>query len=338
MHRRLKRAIGALAAALALHAQAAPATTALQVSDTLPAGHFMVEHGLRFWMAEVKRLTRSTVSIERVAPAQPGNATATLPRTARGKADIGFLVPSYVPDQLPLMTVSELAGLSTSSCHGTVAFMQLARPGAVLARNELAPAGLVLLFGAMLEPHHVYTREPVTSLAALNGLRIRTAGMAQGALLKTFGALPVPMPAQKTMAALKAGSVDGALLPAASVLAYDLAPVLRNGTQGPGFGAAMAAYVMDKSRFDAMPADVRDAMLSAGLNASRNVCEFLDANAGANVSKVQAQGVTHHTLNKADGERLREAGREVQQAWAADMDRRGKPGSEVLKAYMDALR
>lgn len=315
----------------------AQAQTVLRAADSLPAGHFFAERGLKFWIAEVRKQTNGAVDLQHFPAEQLGKAKDMFQLAMTGVADVAYVVPSYASEKIPLMTVSELPGLAKSSCHGTRAFMKLAR-GGVLDKHELAPNGVVILFGTVLEPYQVYSSKPINSLDGVKGLKLRTAGGAQAAAIKALGGVPVNMAAPETYDSLSRGTIDGVVFPSASLLAYDLPGRLKAGTSDVSFGTTVLTYAMSAKRFQAFPENVRKAMLTAGEAAAENVCQFLDKNAAANQAKISAAGVTYFRLTDADAKRLAEASAAAQKEWATQLDRRGKPGTEVLEAYANALR
>ncbi len=328
----------ALAVALGLTSLSAIAqTTTIRVADSLPVGHFFAEHGLKFWIAEVRKQTNNALDIQHFPAEQLGKAKDMLQLAMTGVADAAYVVPSYVSDKMPLMTVSELPGLASSSCQGTKAFMQLAR-GGVLEKKELAPNGVVVLFSTILDPYQAYANRKFDSLEGFKGLKLRTAGGAQGALVKALGGVPVNMSAPETYEALSRGTIDGVIFPAASLIAYDLPSRLKSATQGVSFGTVVLTYAMSQKRFQSFPANVQAAMLKAGDAAAANVCAWLDNGGTANQQKITAAGVSFFRLSDADQKRLAEASTVVQRDWAQALDKRGKPGTEVLEAYISALK
>src|SRR5690606_34767406 len=119
---RLKTAAAALLAAAPLLASA---QTVLRVADSLPVGHFFAERGIKVWLSDVKKATNNAVDMQYFPAEQLGKAKDMLQLAMSGVADITYVVPSYVSDKMPLMTVSELPGMARSSCHGTKAFLKL---------------------------------------------------------------------------------------------------------------------------------------------------------------------------------------------------------------------
>ncbi len=327
----------ALATLAVLPATVAAQTTTLRVADSLPVGHFFAERGIKYWFSEVRKATNNAVDIQYFPAEQLGKAKDMLQLAMTGVADISYVVPSYVSDKMPLMTVSELPGLAMDSCQGTRAFMKLVRGGA-LDQKEMTPNGVVILFASVLEPYQIYSSKPITSLDGVKGLKLRTAGGAQAATIRGVGGVPVSMSAPETYDSLSRGTIDGVVFPSTSLIAYDLPSRLKAGTNGVSFGTVVLTYAMSQKRFKSFPEPVQKAMLAAGESAARNVCEFLDKSGDANRDKIRAAGVTIFDLNEADKKRLAEASTASQKEWATQLDRRGRPGSEILEAYVQALK
>lgn len=335
----LKR-MTALLALTALPLSALPliaaAETTLRVADSLPVGHFFAERGMKFWVEEVRKLTDNAIKLQHFPAGQLGKAKDMLQLSMSGVADMSYVVPSYVSDKMPLMTVSELPGLAKTSCQGTEAFLKLAHDG-LLAKRELDPNGIVVLISTILEPYQIYTNKPIDSLAGLQGLKLRTAGGAQAATIKALGAVPVNMAAPETYDSLTRGTIDGVVFPTTSLIAYDLPGRLKSGTQDVSFGTVLLTYSMSKKRFQAFPENVQQAMLAAGKTASRKVCEFLDGSAVSNRTKIESAGVKHFKLGDTDLKKLDQASDSARKEWASQLDNRGLPGTEVLEAYLNAL-
>lgn len=331
---RLKTAAAALLAAAPLLASA---QTVLRVADSLPVGHFFAERGIKVWLADVRKATNNAVDMQYFPAEQLGKAKDMLQLAMSGVADITYVVPSYVSDKMPLMTVSELPGMARSSCHGTKAFMKLVR-GGVLDQKEMTPNGVVILLAAVLEPYQVFTNKPINSLEGMKGLKLRTAGGAQASTIRGIGGVPISMSAPETYDSLARGTIDGVVFPTTSLIAYDLPGRLKAGTQDVSFGTVVLTYAMSQKRFKAFPENVQKAMLAAGEAASENVCKFLDDSGNTNRDKITAAGVKFFKLSEADQKTLNEVSVAAQKEWAAQLDKRGKPASEVLEAYANALK
>ncbi|MFV0473262.1 MAG: hypothetical protein ACK5MQ_03510, partial [Pikeienuella sp.] len=127
-----------LTAALSALLVAAPAAAdTLRVADSFPVGHYIAENLLRPFMAEVTETTGT--EFEYFPAQQLGKAKDLLSLTQTGVADIGYVGASYVSDKLPLSSVGELPEAFTTSCQGSMAFWEIAKPGGALDQAEYAP-------------------------------------------------------------------------------------------------------------------------------------------------------------------------------------------------------
>ena len=252
--------------------------------------------------------------------------------------DIGYVGPSYVSDKMPLSSVAELPESFTTSCQGTRAFWQLAKPGGALDKVEFAPNGVRVLLALVLPPYQVMTsKAPLSDLASLRNLKLRTTGGAKEIATVKVGAVPVQISAPETRDALTRGTIDGILFPHSSVLPYDLHPQLKYGTQDVNFGSFVVTYMISQDRWKALPANVQQAFDKASEEAVAHACQIADQFDAKDKQTIADSGVRFVSFPKADADRLMGLMGEVSNQWATDLDKRGKPGSDVLKAFRDTL-
>jgi len=331
-----KLAAGALAA-LALSASAQEKTV-LRVADHLPAGHFISEYAAKHWMKSVTEATKGAVQFEYYPAQQLGKAKDMLALTLSGVADIAYLGPAYISDKLPLSQVAELPGSFSTSCEGTMAYWKLAKDG-ILAQKEYAPNGVRVLFTYVFAPYQIYlASHELRTPADLKGLKLRSTGGPMDLMVEKLGAVPVRMSAPEVYESLSRGTVDGAVFPLSALLDYKLDPLVKYATVGENFGSFIAAYAISEKRWKTLPADVQQAMLQAGEETTRRTCEMADKDIAPNLKKLEKQGVTLVTFPDAERQRLKTLLEPIAADWARGLDRRGKPGTQVLKAFNEALR
>lgn len=328
-----------LVCAATLGAAAAHAKpVSLRVGDSFPVGHYIPENMTKFWMKRVAELTDNGVRFDYYPAEQLGKAKDTLSLTQTGVLDIGYVGPSYVSDKMPLSSVAELPESFTTSCQGTKAFWQLAKPGGALDKVEFAPNGVRVLLALVLPPYQVMTsKAPLSDLASLRNLKLRTTGGAKEIATVKVGAVPVQISAPETRDALTRGTIDGILFPHSSVLPYDLHPQLKYGTQDVNFGSFVVTYMISQDRWKALPANVQQAFDKASEEAVAHACQIADQFDAKDKQTIADSGVRFVSFPKADADRLMGLMGEVSNQWATDLDKRGKPGSDVLKAFRDTL-
>lgn len=335
----MKRLAPALALLLALAATQAFAQekVTLRVGDTYPAGHFIAEALTKPWMEEVKARSGGRVTFEYYPASQLGAGREMLALTQTGVVDIGLIIPSILSDRLPLSLVAELPGDATTSCQGTQAFWTLTRPGGILAKQEYDPNGIVVLFDAVLVPYQIFSRKPIENLKSLEGLKLYSPGGAKDLTVRKVGAVPIRMETADIYQALTRGTIDGALLSYASILAYKIPGLVKAGTFGQNLGTGVIAYAISRAKWDKLPPDIQKILAEAGETATRKACASFDAGVAGDVEKLRQAGVTLVRLPDADQTALAKAMSGVANEWAAELDARGKPGSDVLTAFTKAL-
>ena len=78
-------------------------------------------------------------------------------------------------------------------------------------------------------------------------------------------------------------------------------------------------------------------MLDAGEATTRHACSMADRDNEPSLAKLRERGIAMNPLPAAEQAKVKEAVKPVLVDWAEQLDKRGKPGSEVLKAFTDAL-
>ena len=338
----LKRATTGAALALGLlhTTTAVQAQTKLRVGDSLPLNHFFAEQATKVWMAEVTKKSGGAVQFEYFPAEQLGKAKDMLALTQSGVIDIGYVVPTYVQDKMPLTAVAELPGTFRSSCEGTMAFWKLATGEGVLARREYQPNGVRPVFAIVMPPYQIFSgAKPLGNLKSIEGMKLRTTGGAQDTLVTKLKGVPVRMAAPDLHESLSRGTVDGMVFPASSILAYNIEPMVKAGIVGENFGSAVLTYMISENRWKSLPAQVRTAMAEAGDAVTKKICAYADQELASDLEKIRTKGGgSLAPLPAAEKAQLATLSATVRSEWAQSLDSRGKAGNEVLKAFTDAMK
>jgi TRAP-type C4-dicarboxylate transport system substrate-binding protein len=309
----------------------------LRIADSFPPGHFMIRYTVKPWMEKVTKATNGMVEFEHYPAEQLGKAKDLLALTLSGVADIGYVGPSYVTEKMPLSAVVELPGSFPTSCAGTKAYWSLAKDG-LLYQKELAPNGIRLLFHLSLPAYQLLTRKKFETLKDVENLKIRTAGGAMDLTVRYLKAVPVRMPAPEIYEAVSRGTLDGGILPIASVVAYNWGDVFKFSTIGQNFGSFVLDYVVSEKRWKTFPPNVQKAMLEAGEAVTMSSCVNMDQDEDSHFAKLKSQGMTMVRLSPSDENQLKSQAKEVALDWAKGLDARGKPASQILKAFEEAVQ
>ncbi|MET4000103.1 TRAP transporter substrate-binding protein DctP [Marinobacterium sp. MBR-109] len=309
----------------------------LRVADSLSSGHYIAEGLLMPFMDEIDKKTDGNVKFQYFPAQQLGKAKDMLSLTQTGVTDIGYVGASYVAEKMPLSSVGQLPGSFSTSCEGTMAFWEIAKPGGILDQAEFAPQGVRALMVLALTPYQLFSSGEITSLESFNNLKVRATGGAQEIMLSKLGSVPIQMSAPETREALSRGTINAIVFPHSSIEPYDLTPYLKTGTEGVNLGSFVASYMISQEKFDSLPIETQKAMTEAGEHATRTACELADARRNQDKKKIADEGVKFVQLSEEDIERLTGLLNNVSEEWASDLDSRGKPGTEILTAFRNAL-
>jgi TRAP-type C4-dicarboxylate transport system substrate-binding protein len=325
--------------AISMPLGSASAQEKLRVADSFPVGHAFVESGTKFWMQEVTRLTNNAVQFEYFPAEQLGKAKDLLSLTQTGVVDVGYVMPAYVSDKMPLSAVAELPGGPSTSCQATLAYFKLAREGGILHNREFAPNGIRVMFAMALPPYQAFmAKQKIDSVKSFEGLKVRTAGGAMDSIVQKLKAVSVRMSAPEIYESLSRGTIDGLLFPTDAMISYKLIDTVKFGTIGEDFGRTVRTYVISEARWKKLSPGVQKAMMEAGEAATRRACSMGDNDVKTDLEKIRAKGITLVQLPQSDRKELDTKMTAIAIDWAQTLDKRGKPGTDVLNAYKAALQ
>ena len=279
------------------------------------------------------------VTIAHFPAEQLGKAKDLLRLTQSGVVDIGYVVPSYASDKMPLTAVAELPGGFRNACQGTAAYWALTREGQFLYEKEFVPNGIRPLITFVLPTYQflLSTRKPVTSLADMEGLKIRTAGGALDLMVRGIKAVPIRMSPPEIYESMSRGTLDGALLGYQSASSYDLIGLLKTGTINEPLSSGVITYSISAAKWKTLPPGVQKVMAEEGERITRESCaKFAKAEELA-LAKAKAKGIKLIQFSPEDNKTMASVFDDVSKEWAAGLDSRGKPGSEALKVWKSAL-
>ncbi|HEY0418979.1 MAG TPA: TRAP transporter substrate-binding protein [Acetobacteraceae bacterium] len=246
----------AMLAILALLRPAAAQPVTLKLSHFLGPASFFQTDFAEPWARELEARTGGRVRVEIFNGASPlGGVGAQAEQVLRGETDIALGLRGAEGERFPRSGIIELPFTVSDALSGSRALWRLHRDGAL--GDEFGAFKLLALF--VHNPGLVHTaRKRVVTPEDIRGLRLRAPNKAAAEALASIGALPAILQVNEVMPAVVEGRLDGI--------------VTNWGNPLPGFNDAMKHHtdlgfytsaffvVMNKARFAALPADIREAI------------------------------------------------------------------------------
>ncbi|MGF6645929.1 MULTISPECIES: TRAP transporter substrate-binding protein [Paraburkholderia] len=326
-------------AALTLACCNVHAETTLRLADSLPNGHFIASELTRPFIDQVQRDSKGQLKLQYFPGEQLGKAKDMLMLTQSGVVDIGYVGPSYVSDKMPLSAAFELPGAFKDDCQGTRALWAMTHDGGFLQKSEFEPNHVIPLLILMLPRYQILlsSKKPASGVQGLAGFKVRSAGGAMDFMLHNLSMVPVRMTPPEVYESLSRGTIDGAVFPYSSALAYGLSNLVRQGTVGGSFGTVVLTYSISENRWKQLSVNERTVLMTAGKENSLNACKRFETTENQSIDKFKAQGMRVISFTAADQTLMDSAFSKVGREWASGLDSRGRPGTRMLGEMEKAL-
>lgn len=326
-----KLALGLLAAVAGLAMMPANAAE-LRLGDFQSTTHIVSKEGTQKWMADVTEMTGGEVTFQHFPAEQAAKSKELLDAVKNGILDAGLIGPIYHAEELPLNSVVGLPGFYTSAVQGTDALQTMMADGPL--RDEMLAAGVVPIFAFVLPPYQILSKEVRLGMPEeWKGLHIRTSGATQAMIARDLGAAGVSIGGPEVYSAVETGRLDGVLFPLASVPGYNLQEVVKHISTNGSFGGYSFAVVVNKSTYDGLSQEAKDAMVKAGAEAAAHVAKVQDDSVSELTKQWADSGIDIYSFTDEERAAINEAISGAQQEWLDRIGGRNPGAAEVVAQY-----
>ncbi|MBB5278004.1 TRAP-type C4-dicarboxylate transport system substrate-binding protein [Rhizobium rosettiformans] len=270
-------------------------------------------------------------------------ANATLTSVEQGITDIGWVFSFLEPAKLPLSQASSYAPFATVNPSLQLEVMQDLLEKNDAFREEWEQYNLKVLGLTGTDMYDIYTKKPLQGIDDINGMKLSAPGVL-GTWLRGTGANAVDGSLTSFYTDIQTGISDGVLSLALGALPaklYEVAPYINRFDAGVAFSGAVA---INRDSWDGLPEDVQNAMIEAGKYYTEAHGKDLLERHEIAMNKMVELGATQsppvQIIKMSDEQRQAWVDKlpDIAGEWAADLDAKGLPASEFLKAYMQGLR
>jgi TRAP-type C4-dicarboxylate transport system substrate-binding protein len=255
-----------------------------------------------------------------------------------GLGDIGVVTTVFHHDKVPLQAIAYVTPFtSTDSLLMTRIVDKMAGKFPAMKKAFAQYDQVYLTNLVVIDSYQLYFKEPITGLKDLKNRKIGGAGI-NLRYIEALGAVGVGGPLPKYYNMLKTGIVDGAMLwpeAALSFKVYEVAPYMLDAR----IGAVNSKVVtVNAATWKKLPADVRKVLAEQAIVYRDHMAKVAlkrgaDAyggytKKGGKIVKVSAEDRLNWARTMPN----------IAKQWAARLDKKGLPGTALLKAYMDEMR
>ena len=253
--RSLLASVAALSVLATVPAQAQ--TVTLRLHQFLPSQAVIPSMAIVPWAQKVEAESGGHIKIQLFHSMSMGGSPPQLFDQARdGVADITWTVLGYTPGRFNKAEVFELPFM----CSGGAQKCSRAFHEYVDKHAADEFRSVKLLAAHTHGPGLFHTKQPVTGLESLRGMKVRGGSRVVNNMLTKLGATPVGMPVPAVTEALSKGVLDGTTIPwevGPSLKVHELVKHHTTFAGGNGLYVTTFALSMNKGAYDKLPADLK---------------------------------------------------------------------------------
>lgn len=240
------------------------------------------------WQEAVTEFTEGKITFENYWSSSLLNAMDTLRGVGDGVADIGLIIPTYYPQELPVGSwLFGLGGaLSGSTVHDVAAGGAAALETVLTLEpltEEYARHNLVVMQGTSTPAYNLLCNRPVGSLDDARGLRARAIGAVWSDTAEALGMTPVSIAWNEAYEGLQRGVFDCMVINpnqyADGLILKDVAPEYVPVTFAQ---LQSSTWVMNLDTWNSFPTELQNFMTEESVRAAQNIWQgYLEIEARA---------------------------------------------------------
>ena len=331
--KKINKFFSAIATIFALSGAAYGETT-LHVASWLPPSHPQNAIVIPTWGKWIEEATQGEVKIK--IEYNIGHPKALFTLVEDGVVDAAWSSTGYVPGRFELTQLAELPLYNANAEAASTAYWRVHEKYLSKAR-EFDGVEVVGLFTHA--PGQIHTIDPITSLADLEGKKMRLGGGVMTALGDRMKVVGVGAPATKVYEMMQQGVIDGTFLPVCEQRTLRLNEVARNLTLLPGgMYQTSFAFFINPDFIDSLSEENRIAILSvSGERLSRLAGTEWERCGDEVLHESIAKGVHVNEIKKGDtmAEEFVRVADGLDEAWLESVKGSGVDAEAALSEFRD---
>lgn len=338
-----RRAYGPIAAALLLAvpasagAQNVPAdipSVTLKVADTFPPTGFVPEQE-KAWAESITKKTGGKVKFQFFWSDSLFKQADGATNLAAGVADFARVASTYDPAKTQLWMTLDMPFNAKDYWCGISSSVQVAQEEPNL-KKTFDQLGFLPVVGYSSGHFQFLSKGPIEKVSELAGKRIRSYGGARIKMYELLNISPIFMPYSQIYEGVERGVVDGAeatILLTESFKHYEVAKHMM--ITNSGFVAASPLSISMR-RWNSFPESLKQIFREAAIEHDQEWARKMMELESIKLREFQEKrGLKVVNLSGADLAAIEKAGKEAQELWLADMDKKGVPARATWGKFQE---
>ena len=275
-----------------------------RASGSYPEGHSTTA-GAKVFKSEAAALSNDTIRVDLFPNNTLGGALEQVDQLRTNQIQMAWGSIGFYDKLVPELGAAILPFAATSPEQ---AICQMESGLGKFLEGKMAEKGVLVLGWAQVGARHITNnKRPITSVADMEGLKIRTLpGEAWQLTFRALGANPTPIDIKELYQAMQQGVVDGQENPYDNMVVRKFSEVQKY-LSNSGHFYDWAAYMVNKSAFDKLSADQQTAVREAAAKATAEQRAISMRENKVARDQLIKEGMEYHELSKDDLAKFREA-------------------------------
>lgn len=335
-------ALSALLAGLTAAPAFATETIKAVVIDGYPARALWVKEFSNFFIPEVDKKLAETGNFKMDWQESYGGSIVkpkgVLEGVKLGLGDIGIVTTIFHSSKLPSQAISAVTPfVAADSVAVAKAVDEIAKEFPTMQKEFAKQNQVYLATGVVLDTYQVFSKDPITSSKDIEGSKVAGAGMNLRYLEGINGAAGVRGGLTDFYNMLDTGLVDKAMLWPEAAKTFKIAEVAPH-MLAVDLGAVNSKTItVNADYWKSLPDEVKTALQDVALMYRDHVAGIAMERAAASRDAYVAAGGTITEASAEDRAAWAAAMPNIALEWSANLDGKGEPGTNMLKAYLAKL-
>ncbi len=285
------------------------------------------------WMEKVEKESNGRIKFEAYPAMQLGGTPVQLYDQARdGVVDVVWTLPGNTAGRFPRIEVFELPFMMNNAEATSKAYWEYFQTQCPDEFKETQVLALQVHGPGMFHS----ANKPIRSAADLKGMKVRGPTRQVTKLLGSLGATPVGMPLPQIPDALSKGTIEACSIPWEVVPSVKVHELCKFHSEFPASSPALYTttfvMAMNKAKYESLAPDLKKVIdNNSGMATSAWLGKTQQGNDPIGRKAAVDRGNTIHQFTAEQTQEFTKMSGQVDDEWAADMDKRGFKGKQLLE-------
>ncbi len=275
-------------------------------------------------LEDLKKRSGGKMTYTMYAGAALGKGPEHFDIVAKGLSDMGYFTATWTPGRFPLTDVLSLAvwvdGKDIAADIGNAVYNRI-------LKDEFKNVKVCELNGCIQS--FIWSKKPISKMADLKGMKLRSPGGHQTNYIKALGAEPVFMPLGDVYMAMETGTVDGIVTCPPLIQGYKLYEVAKHATVLT-FGCVSEGVIMNMNAWNKLPDDQKKLVDQVCTNPFKITGGLTRDDYKVLMKEITTAGVKLDELSKSEAEQWYKRFQDVTRAWVKDLEAKGLPARKTV--------